>query len=320
MKWIVGFSAIAVIVGAAATATVPAATITPDQAILKLLPPETQGIAFIDVAELRDAALVKDVLAGAGLGILGKPGDLPEFMVATGLVPQRDVDRVTVGKINSREMLAVVEARYDRFKAEQFLKDKGIEPQIHLGRTVFPMPIDVQHGQRYDISAVTFLDNLIIAGQIEAVKKALDQMSLPGSRPLRTDLTEALRTIEAGSQVWAVGDFSIPDLPDLRGPAPALELLKSLRSGTYQMRVDQDLHARATGNFADAEAAKNLGDMGRGLIAVAKLQVASQPDMLHLLDGIQVRDSGASVVVNIDEPGDLLKKLKDLRLNRSLAQ
>src|SRR5438094_920170 len=129
----------------------------------------------------------------------------------------------------------------------------------------------------------------------------LDQMSLPGSRPLRTDLTEALRTIEAGSQVWAVGDFSIPDLPDLRGPAPALELLKSLRSGTYQMRVDQDLHARATGNFADAEAAKNLGDMGRGLIAVAKLQVASQPDMLHLLDGIQVRDSGASVVVNIDE-------------------
>jgi len=86
------------------------------------------------------------------------------------------------------------------------------------------------------------------------------------------------------------------------------------------MRVDQDLHARATGNFADAEAARNLGDMGRGLIAVAKLQVASQPDMLHLLDGIQVRDSGASVVVNIDEPGDLLKKLKDLRLNRSLAQ
>ena len=109
----------------------------------------------------------------------------------------------------------------------------------------------------------------------------------------------------------------------LARPAPALELLKSLRSGTYQMRVDQDVHARATGSFEDADSAKTLADMARGLIAVAKLQVAKQePDMLllHLLDGVHVTDSGTSVVVNIDEPGGLLKKLRDLRMNRSLVQ
>ena len=319
MKWIVGFSAIAVIVGAAATATIPAATITPDQAIFKLFPAETQGIAFIDVAALRSAALVKDILDFYRPTI---EGQLPEFMVATGLVPQRDVDRVTVGRITPRETLAVIEARYDRFKAEQFLKDKGMEAQAYLGHTMFS--VDVQRGQTYDIGAVTFLDNLIIAGQVEALKKALDQISLPGSQPLGSDLTNAIRTIEAGSQVWAVGDFSVGELPaGLPGPAPAVELLKSLRGGTYQMRVDQDVHARATGNFENADSAKTLADMARGLIAVAKLQVAKQePDMLllHLLDGVQVTDSGTSVVVNIDEPGDLLKKLRDLRMNRSLVQ
>ena len=88
-------------------------------------------------------------------------------------------------------------------------------------------------------------------------------------------------------------------------------IFKSLQRGTYQMRVARDLHARATGNFSDADSAKDLADMARGLIAVAKLQVAKQqPDLLHVLDGIQVSSNGSSVIAQIDEPGDLLMKLR----------
>src|SRR5207248_821044 len=144
-------------------------------------------------------------------------------------------------------------------------------------------------------------------------KKAIDQMQLPGSLPLHSDLMAAIQAIDAGNQVWAVGDFSIKDFgtAGLRGPAPALEILKSLQGGTYQMRVDTDIHAVATGNFADAESAQNLRDMARGLLAVAKLQVAQkEPDMLHLLDGIQVSNNGPKLIVKVDELGDLLKKLR----------
>jgi hypothetical protein len=91
-------------------------------------------------------------------------------------------------------------------------------------------------------------------------------------------------------------------------------MLKSLQSGTYQMRVDQDLHAKGIAHFADAEAAKSLSDMARGFIAIAKLQVAKENrDLLHLLDGIQVTSSGTSVVVNVEEPGHLLKQLPNLK-------
>lgn len=307
MKWIVGVSVIAVALGWAATTTIPAATMTPDESTLRLFPPETQGIAFIDVAGLRDAPLVKNVFESYRPTI----ERLPEFMTAIGFLPQRDVDGVTVGRINERDVLAIVQARYDRFKAEQFFKDKGQEQQIYLGRAVFTF--DVQEGQTYGLGGVTFLDNLIIAGHSDAVKKAIDQMSLPGSSPVRTSLVDAIRTLEAGSQVWAVGDFSPDQIPPgLRAPAPAIEILKSLRGGTYEMRVDEDIHAKAVGNFADAEAARNLSDLARGFLAVAKLQVAKeQPDLLHALDGIQIRSSGTSVVVNIDESGDLLKKLQN---------
>ena len=139
-------------------------------------------------------------------------------------------------------------------------------------------------------------------------------MTYPGSMQIGNDLLEAIRTIESGNQVWAVGSFSQEDLPTggVRESGPVAEILKSLQHGTYQMRVDRDVHARATGNFADADSAKNLADMARGLIALAKLQVAKQqPDLVHLLDGIQVTSNGSSVVAQIDEPGDLLMKLRN---------
>ena len=68
MKWIVGVSVVAAVVfGMVATITIPAQTIVPDQAVLKLFPAETQGIAFVDLAALRNTPLGQEV-TGAGRG------------------------------------------------------------------------------------------------------------------------------------------------------------------------------------------------------------------------------------------------------------
>lgn len=305
MKWILGFSIIAIAMGWAAVASIPAATVSVDDSALKFLPAETQGVAFIDVAALRDAPLAADILKQFPPTI--ESHGLGEFMAATGFDPQRDLDKVTVAKIGNRDPLVIAQGRIDKFKFEQFFREKGREPEAYLGQTLY------HDGD----GAFAVFDNVVLMGHLEAVKKAIDQMQLPGSLPLRSDLTAAMQTIEAGNQVWAVGDFSAGDLKSagIRGPAPALEMLKSLQGGTYQMRIDTDVHARATGNFADAESAKNLGDLARGALAVAKLQVAKQqPDVLHVLDGIQISSSGTTLTVRIEESGDLLKKLQKTRI------
>jgi len=301
MKWIIGVSVIATALGWAATMTIPAATISPDESTLKYFPPETQGIAFADIAALRNAALVHDVLNEGELRSL--PPAINEFIEQTGFDIRRDLDRVTIGKISTRERLVVANARFDHFKAEQFLKDKGKEPEVYLGRSVY----------RDGDSAVAFLDNVVLFGTANGVKSAIERMTYPGSVQIGNDLLEAIRTIESGNQVWAVGNFSQDDLPSggVHGLGPAAEILKSLRGGTYQMRVDRDVHARATGNFSDTDSAKNLADMTRGFIALAKVQVAKQqPDLVHLLDGIQVSSSGSLVIAEVDEPGDLLMRLR----------
>jgi hypothetical protein len=304
MKWFLGASIlIAIAMGRAATATIPAATASIDDASLRFLPPDTQSVAVIDVAALRNSPLMQDVFNRKDL----LPVHWAVIMAGTGFDPQRDLDKVTVAKIGTRDSLAVVQARFDKFKVEQYLKDHvRSEVEVYLGQTLY----------REGESAYVLFDNTALGGQASAVKKAIDQMQLPGSRPLHSDLIAAIQTIEAGNQVWAAGNLSVNDLSNVgvRGPAPALEMLKSLRNGTYQMRVDSGIHARGVGNFADAESAKNVSDLARGAIAIAKSQVAkSQPELLQALDGIEVTNSGATLTVRVEESGDLLKKLKDLK-------
>lgn len=303
MRWIAGASLIAVAIGMgwAATAMIPAATVTIDQTSLKFLPPDTQGLAVVDVAGLRGAPLVQTALQLQPT--LEGPQGLQQFITETGVDPLKDVDTVTVAKVGQKDAFVVIQGRIDKFKVQQALTNSGKQSEGYLGQTIF-----------YDKNgAVALLDSVVLLGQVDAVKKALDQMQIPGSAPLRSDLMAQIQTIEAGNQVWAVGNFSIADLPaaGIRGPAPAMEMLKSLQGGTYQMRVDTGIHARATGNFSDADSAKNLRDLARGALALIKMQVAKQqPDMLNVLDGIQVSTTGNTLVVQVDESGDLLNKMR----------
>jgi hypothetical protein len=126
-------------------------------------------------------------------------------------------------------------------------------------------------------------------------------------------LPAAIESIEPGNQVWAVGDLTVNDLGSVgvRGPAPLLEMLQTLKSGTYQMRIDSGLHARASGTFTDADSARNIGDMARGFLSLAKLQTARQrPEIGELLNGIQVNYTATTLTVQIDATGEQLKKLK----------
>src|SRR6476661_881519 len=155
MRWILGVTAVAVIVGVVATMTVPAQTITPDQATLKLFPPETTGIAVIDVAGLRGAPLFNELIMQKLPAQF--PGPLNEFIQATGFEIQRDVDKITVGHIGQNEGLAIVQARYDHFKVEQFVQDKAddIHTETYAGRVIYRGP-EVITGDHYSPVGVSF--------------------------------------------------------------------------------------------------------------------------------------------------------------------
>src|SRR5262249_30086975 len=249
-------------------------TIVPDQAVLKLFPAETQGVAFVDLAGLRNSPLGMEVMA-QGAPLAPQVPKLQDFVAATGFNFQQDVDRVTIGRLHNRRAMFVIQARYDRFKVERYLADHVTRLDTYMGRSIYE---DRDHD-----FGVTFIDGLAIAGYIDAVKKSVEQASLPASSiALSPDLTAAIQSFEAGSQVWAAGAFHFDELPVAQLPpqaaaaGPILQIIKTLQGGTYQMRVDTNVHAKAVANFTSADNAKTLADLSRGMIALVKTQVATK--------------------------------------------
>jgi hypothetical protein len=302
MKWIAGVCLVAGLVGAMASITIPAATVTPDLEVLKLYPRETLGIAHVDAAALRNSSLVQELLKSG----LAKDSELTEFSEATGIVLERDIDEVTAGMTANKQVLAVVKARYDRLRLEQFLRDKNVRADTYQGWQIYS-----KENNRND-PVIALVDNFVLIGNEQLVRGAIERKAAPGASVLdNNEVMDAVNTIEAGNQIWAAGRITADQLPlPRRRPAQADELLKSLEGGTYQMRIDQDVHVKAEGDFANLEHARALTDMARGFISVARLQLAQAPDMLKLLDGIRVDATGSTVIVNFDAPGDLIQKFR----------
>jgi hypothetical protein len=310
MKWILGITAVALVVGLVATMTVPAQTIRPDETILRLFPSETTGIASIDVAGLRGSPLFNDMIMRKLPAQL--PHEMNQFVQATGFDIERDVDKVTLGRIGQHDGLVIVQARYDHFKVEQFIQDRAndIRTETYLGRVIYTGDRD---GDAH--SGVSFIDNLIIAGNLGAVKQAIDRMvpAPPPSVVQNAELMDEIRTIESGNQVWAVGKLDLGPMVNRVPPEKIREMAGSLQSGTYAMRLDQDVHVKATGRFGSEDMAKATGDTLRGFVAMAKLQVSQEENMTRLLDGLSVENSGESMTLTFNATGDLLKKIQETR-------
>ena len=208
------------------------------------------------------------------------------------------------------KFLAIVEARYDRFKIEQYLQNHGATSETYLGRVLY------SPGPQQQRSSISLIDHLILAGDTEMLKQVIDRMAAPAPNVLQNAaLMDMIRKVEAGNQVWFVGKTA-DGLAGSPVPIPPQfqDITKSLTSGSYQMRIAQDVHVKAIGNFTSSESARTSADLLRGLIALARTQTAQQPDVLHLLDGVRVDNLGLSMTIQIDAPGDLLKNLQPKRL------
>jgi hypothetical protein len=303
--WIVGSSILAVIVAMIATTTIPASTIAPDEATLRMFPQATQGVAFIDFAALRNTPLFQEAIAEKSFQL---PNGLKDFAEATGFALDKDIDTLTAGRIG-RDVLLIARARYDRPRVEYFINEKKIPSETYMGRLLYhPDPS----------AAISFIDDgpdsLVLGGSDRVVKAAIENMGTapPSTLLQNTKLMDSIRTVESGNQIWAAGEFSADMLPkEVRGPMASAALLQAFTGGIYQMRVDQDVHIKATGNFKDAQSAQTAGDLLRGFLAVAKLQVAQQQDFMNLLDAIHVDYSGDKMTIGFEGSGELLNKLKD---------
>jgi hypothetical protein len=263
-----------------------------DPALAVFIPPDTVALAGVRMDRLRATPIYRK---------LAERNRLPrfdQFRAESGFDPSRDLHDVLLAG-DGKNVLAITRGDYPP-------KPPGsLKASEYKGYTLYAK-------DRWE--AIAFIDKTIaLGGLVPSVRAAIDQ-SKSGGRGAPRDLMARAQTLPADAQIWAVVTGwrgATPDQLREMGNLGNLDrVLRLVEGASLTVELRTGVHAAFTGDSRTEADAKTLADSLRGLSGLARMAVGrDQPDLLRALDGIQVKQQGRVVQVNVDIAEDLAEKL-----------
>ncbi len=278
-----------------------------------LLPADARFVIGIDVKRFTASPLYKKFAAQA------RPDTFRDLEEKTGLNLERDVDQVLIAGRpagSSVPGVAIVLGSFDTYKLGRAIETNAKAKAA--GRSFLGYTEYVFNEAGKEPGALALLDGqALVIGTSAAVEAALTARS-QGATPLRTNpsIMGLLERVKPGSTVWMVGDQSLlQNLPSTI-PAPGsggsgnFITLPALKSLIVTGDLDPMVALSITGDTPDEAAAKNLGDVVRGFVALASLQASQRPEFKDLASAISVTTEASRVQVNARIPYEMLDALQ----------
>jgi hypothetical protein len=166
------------------------------ESLLHSLPPDASAVIYLDIAELRQATILKN-LVGLGASVMVDQ-DYKQFVGETGFDYEKDLDRVGIAihAGATAHYFALADGRFDRRKIETYLRKNG-SSETKNGHEVFRLSASVQ-GR---VVSVAFLSNERIAFTDAADLNS--EIASGGTAAGRAEWTERFARL-AGSPVFAL--------------------------------------------------------------------------------------------------------------------
>ena len=236
-----------------------------------------------------------------------------EFEEKTGVDIERDIDSVVgamlptalAGDRHGRP-LVIARGRFDQVRIEGLARDHGAQTSDYEGVRL------LTHTDGERPMALGFVESGVLAvGSVEAVRAAIDARRSGRNVLSNTELMRLMNDLDA-SNAWAVGRFDAlanqADLPNgLHEKIPSLSWFSA--AGHLNGGVSGTVKAEAK----DEEAAANLRDMLRGVVAMVKLQTSDKPALKTLADSLQLGGEGKTVAVAFAVPAEVFDALEAMR-------
>ena len=274
--------------------------------------PESDAIVYINVKPIRLATHFDQRPF--------TPNSFKDFIDATGILPERDIDDVAFalhrmpdpnGPNGPVGFTEVFEGRFDRERLAKYLETHSSSREEYAGRTIYLMP---SQGRIVRVTLVGY--DMVAASNMpttEQIHSILDRTRAAASPFAGSSLLNArYGEVPAFSSAWAVGRIGLPFGTDGKITLAGFELpLPVDTTFVASLRYTTGLHLRVdeiTGSEDDAAASANSLN---GMLVMAKVvtKAASGNDraLREFEDSIVIEQKKDRVQLTGTVPTDMLK-------------
>ena len=254
-------------------------------------------------------ALKQTVMGKALLTELGKPGPQAKFdeiQSVFNVDPRKDLHGVTLygAAKGEKDVVVVAYADFDAARLVSIVEMNKDYLSSKAGTHTIHSWIDEKKAEKDGVKprsyAAIYKGKVLVIGQTESrIAEALDVMDK--RKPNLATSTQFGALGANGNGGFILGAARKLDLP---GNDPGAAVLKQskmfwLSAGETQGRAEVKLTLEA----ADAETAKQMGDICRGLVAVLSLQT-EQSEAVKLAKGISISQEDKAVTAKLSMPSE----------------
>ena len=273
-----------------------------DNVLIRMVPPGTTALAGGPIQALLATPLYHRLIHPQASAMFDK------FTAETGFDPRHDVREILFATMPQGSVLL---AR-GKFNVKQ----------------PFPQATLIRHGV-YNIwtsgpNGLCILDGtLAAAGQLPAIRAALDEWKQKGRNKSAQPLLNRLKSADSTAQIWGVSESvsSLLSGARLPGAASGLDLsglFRSLSDTWFQANLATGLKFEVHGTTAAVKDALALRDAAKGAVGFGRLSVPEdKPDLLPVFDSITVEQQDRNLAIRIDLPQKSIEPLLALLAPRS---
>jgi hypothetical protein len=282
----------------------------PDE--LRLVPQGAIVVTYADVRQVVGSELYRKMRQTAQ----ARQNGPREFEEGTGINVETDIacldPQDAANAPSSGLMLA--RGRFNEVKIEALMREHGAQVDTYKSKRLIvgaPTPRKDSSGKSEPFVVAFIEPGLAAMGNPQLVRAAIDVQQGGSNVTSNAEVMRLVRSVD-GSNAWAVGR-----LDALRSTAklpPALaDRLPAITWFSVSGHVDTGLNGVIRAEAADENAANNLRDVVRGIVAMAKLQAAQNPAMQALAESLQTAGEGRTVSLSFTLSGDVLDTLSAAR-------
>jgi len=279
---------------------------------LSYVPPQAVAVAYANVQEVMASELRQRLKK-----LEPDTADRDDFEAKTGVDIERDIDSVIAAMMpaaagateqHDSRPLVIVRGRFDQVRIEGLARDHGAAIDDYQGVRM------IAHSGEKQTMALGFIEpGAVAVGSVASVRAAIDAKRSGRNVLGNSELMRLVGDLDANN-AWVVGRFDQmmagkAGLPgELQAKVPALSWFSA--AGHLNGGITGTFKAEAK----DDEAATNLRDMLRGVVAMAKLQASDKPAMKAMVDSLQLGGEGKTVAVGFSVPAEMFDALDAMRM------